>query len=203
MKEKLDQIVYNTLLELYLKNEQQNVKLPEKSVPYYSEEDENQSKDESYDIWSPIEESLKDYSEKVLYLLRKPAYQQENYYTFDNKNQEGISAQYKMLLQALILLLQSTKKNAKCVLFIYEKLGLFYDVIQYYMDSKDYENVVKECIKLSYKTKNPLDLEANEGEIDSHMFTKVLEYFVSECKSYDSVTKEYERVLEYLKKNIT
>jgi len=90
------------------------------------------------------------------------------------------------------------KKNTKVVLKIYEKLGLFYDVIQYYMDSSDYDSIVRECKNLTENIKNPLDLEANEGDIDSHMYVKVLEYFVSECKGLNSETEAYKKVIGYI-----
>jgi len=79
-----------------------------------------------------------------------------------------------------------------------KKLGLFYDVIQYYMDSSDYDSIVRECKNLTENIKNPLDLEANEGDIDSHMYVKVLEYFVSECKGLNSETEAYKKVIGYI-----
>jgi hypothetical protein len=103
-----------------------------------------------------------------------------------------------MLLQALVLLLQSTKKNSKAVLKIYEKLGLFYDIIQYHMDSKDYDMVVTECKKLT-EIKNPLDVIESDNEVDIHMYTKILEFFVNETKEKSNTeSDDYKNIIRNL-----
>jgi len=100
-------------LELYLYHEQNETKIQDfkKSYTDGGEEDE-------YDIFPPDEELCRSFSEKINNLLEKPCYKVDESY---DKNQENSNSQYRMLLQALVLLLQTPNKNTKAVLKIYEK----------------------------------------------------------------------------------
>jgi len=67
---KLDPIVYNTLLELYLYHEQNETKIQDFKKSYTDGGDGDE-----YDIFPPDEELCKSFSEKINNLLEKPCYQ--------------------------------------------------------------------------------------------------------------------------------
>eukprot|EP01080_Neovahlkampfia_damariscottae_P005686 gene5686-9507_t len=133
-----------------------------------------------YDIFPPNDELHKmSYEDKILHLLSltdaKYVYIRGDLKS--NQNQD-VEDDYPNLLHALILC--QSKNFIPGVLHIFEKLGLFYDIIKYYMDINNYEMIKKSLRDLSKKP-NPLNKNTNwidSQHSDSYMYLWALQYFV-------------------------
>lgn len=53
---------------------------------------------------------------------------------------------------------------------MYERLGLHYDIIQYYMQHKDYDNLIKACTEYGGK--------------DTNIWVQVLSYFANQKQDF-------------------
>lgn len=137
------QAIYNTLLELYLHDNQ--------------EIEQNTSREELH--------------KKALDLLKSKDAK------YDNEH-------------ALILVQNHNFREG--ILIMYEKLELHYDIVQYYMEQNDYENVIMACKK--YGTTNNKDKDAN-------IWIQVLNYFTT-CSSTDrEFNDEIMHILQYIDHN--
>lgn len=81
------------------------------------------------------------------------------------------------------LVLVQTARFEKGILFLYAKLNLHYDILQYYESNKNYEKVV-----------NTLEIY---GQNDPNMWMKVLAYFTKELES-ESNKEEIELQINFL-----
>jgi tetratricopeptide (TPR) repeat protein len=162
--------VYNTLIELYLQyldKDVENHKLLNDVQP--TSNDSSKELEYIYDIMPPNElyKSLS-YKQRCLEILENP---ESNY---DTEH---------------ILVLVQTKNFKEGVLKMYERLGLHYDIIQYYMDQKDYENVINCCMKY--------------GHLDSNLWVQVLNYFSKNDHddSYVDSNEYISRILQKIEKD--
>lgn len=197
----LPPIVYNTLLELYLQQWEDygSVSKFSGSLGRYFPPDidpaisglENDGltdnkalfqkllDDPCYDIFPANEELYKKpYDEKIEYLLdledAKYVYVRGD--VGDSKNRND---QYDQLLTALQLC--QTKGFMKGTLLIYKKLGLYYDILRFYMAANppEYE-VIKTTMRKLATLPNPLDINNTPSKPDSYMYAFVLKYFVEQ-----------------------
>jgi hypothetical protein len=79
------------------------------------------------------------------------------------------SEHVKNLLHTLMV--AQAKKYPEAILHLHEKLGLYYDILLYYMEQHDYQKVIESCKRLSKKV-------TVDGDDDPNMWTLVLTYFV-------------------------
>ncbi|KAL9645481.1 hypothetical protein ABK040_000755 [Willaertia magna] len=149
-------IVYNTLIEIYLKYlEKDYLKRPELEI--------NNNSLDRYEIYSPmIDLNHLNYKERLLYTLDHP---QSNY---DKEH---------------VLVLVQSQGFKEGVLKMYDSLGLHYYIIQYYMEQKDYRNVIQACNLY--------------GDKDPNLWVQVLTYFTT-CEEH--VEEEIGIVLEKIEK---
>ncbi len=171
--------VYNTVIELYLQYLDKDVKEHEllnnvDPMTHANASDlTTEAKDEleyTYDILPPNEHFARlSYKERCLELLEDP--------------------NSKFNTEHILVLVQS-QNFREGVLKMYAKLGLHYDIIQYYMDQQDYENVINSCT--SY------------GQMDPNLWIQALSYFVnlnSEAADTETNVNEYlSRVLQKIEK---
>lgn len=148
-------IVYNTLIELYLKFMDST-----KPIDIDTEKDEKYN----YDI-PPVDETFTKltFKEKILFLID---HSDSNYDT-----------------EHVLVLVQSYGFR-EGILKMYEKLSLHYDIVQYYMEVKDHENLIQSCIKY--------------GSNDPNMWIQVLSYFANENEPYE---KEILQILSKIEKD--
>jgi len=159
-------VVYNTLLELYLKYWSiSNVSTQYDSENHYeklySELHANQVLEEfqsdknginkNYTIHPPTE-AIKnnDFSTKIMDLLNNCLDAKTNQTYYDEEH---------------ALVLTQSKKFNEGVLFLYTRLGLYYDILQHYMEEGDSNQIIETCNKF--------------GGNDPNMWIQVLSYFAN------------------------
>lgn len=169
--------VYNTVIELYLqyldKNAEQHEILNNVNPMAHTSSNEltAEARDELnyiYEIQPPNDHYAHlSYKERCLELLEDP--------------------NSKFDVEHILVLVQS-QNFKEGVLKMYAKLSLHYDIIQYYMDQKDYENVINSC--------------ANYGHMDPNLWVQALNYFVNfKHDDADTDFNEYiSRVLQKIEK---
>jgi hypothetical protein len=116
----------------------------------------------NYDIEAPDEQfDQLSYKEKILELLENP---DSNYDT-----------------EHVLVLVQSMNFK-EGVLKMYERLRLHYDIVQYYMEQRDYTNVINACNKY--------------GDLDPNLWVQVLSYFANaEDKDFeDEITSILQKI---------
>lgn len=180
-------MVYNTLLELYLYFWENSDKFtpPISVYPYrqYQFLDTKETKivdeesDSLYDIYPPNENLFKkSYEDKIMYLLKL---EQAKYIYIKGETKERSrdkTDEYPMLLQALILC--QSKFFEKGILFIYEKMGLYYDILKYHMSRYDLVSL-KESLTHLFQENNPFNTTSSTGAgKDAFMYSYVLNYLV-------------------------
>lgn len=104
---------------------------------------------DNYDIFVPVPSpppTANSYREKVLDLL------------------DNVEANYDA--EHILVLVQSMNFKTG-ILKMYERLGLTHDIVQLYMEQKDYDNVIKACNKY--------------GNLDPDMWIQVLSFFAQEA----------------------
>jgi len=184
-------IVYNTLIELYLQfldfdrvehhkehqNDQQVVQFEHTNDAWdaqyanmYAEEDEQGEKappsgpcDYTIESVNPVADQSS-YKEKILEVV------------------ENMDSNYDT--EHVLVLVQSMGFK-EGVLKMYERLGLHYDIVQYYMEQKDYENVIASCKKY--------------GESDLNLWVQVLSYFAN--SEQEEFEEEIHNVLQKIEKD--
>jgi len=120
-------VVYNTLIELYLKYLDADIKQrPELEV--------TPGIPDRYEIHAPNTDIANmSFKDKLIYTLDHP---QSNY---DKEH---------------VLVLVQSQNFREGVLKMYDNLGLHYYIIQYYMEQQDYKNVIDSCNKYGEKDPN-------------------------------------------------
>ncbi|KAL0477101.1 vacuolar protein sorting protein VPS11 [Acrasis kona] len=169
-------IVYNTLIELYL---QLNANPEEPSQPVnstnQSQQQQQQPQDQNKEQWDAQYANMFNDSEEVHstsptvnqtpdYHIEptNPTFQQSSYETKILDLVENIDSNYDT--EHVLVLVQSMNFK-QGILKMYERLGLHYDIVQYYMEQGDYENVISSCKKY--------------GESDLNLWVQVLSYFAN------------------------
>lgn len=155
--------IFNTLIELYLENKD----FKSDNLPVLVEFNEDDEKEDSYDIYHADENSQSLPLERRLIDILQNA--DSNY---DHHH---------------VLVLLEEYKFIEGVLIIYEKLELYYDIIQYYMDSENSEKIIESCVKYGLKVNN-----------DPNMWILALSYFSDAKKDYDD---EIRTLLGHIEKN--
>nr|CAG4716293.1 unnamed protein product [Naegleria fowleri] len=149
-------VVYNTLIELYLKYlEADAKKRPELEI--------TPGIVDRYEIHSPSTDITNlSFKDRLLYTLDHP---QSNY---DKEH---------------VLVLVQSQNFKEGVLKMYDSLGLHYYIIQYYMEQRNYKNVITACNQY--------------GDKDPNLWVQVLTYFAT---LEDDVEQEIATVLEKIEK---
>eukprot|EP01119_Soliformovum_irregulare_P007415 TRINITY_DN1982_c0_g1_i1.p1 TRINITY_DN1982_c0_g1~~TRINITY_DN1982_c0_g1_i1.p1 ORF type:complete len:907 (-),score=260.18 TRINITY_DN1982_c0_g1_i1:49-2769(-) len=137
--------IYNTLLELYLKDESVPTLVP--------------NMDETPSEAKP-QESQKTRLQKALELLADPQAK------YDDDH-------------ALVLCKMHNFREG--LLHLYDKLGLYHEILRYHMENNEYDHVIRACRKY--------------GDKDSNMWIQVLTYFVGKS---ENCHKEITEVLGYI-----
>ncbi|EFC37451.1 hypothetical protein NAEGRDRAFT_81916 [Naegleria gruberi] len=150
-------VVYNTLIELYLKYlDTDSKKRPEL--------EQTQGISDRYEIQPPSTDIANlSFKDRLLYTLDHP---QSNY---DKEH---------------VLVLVQSQNFKEGVLKIYDTLGLHYYIIQYYMEQRDYKNVIASVNQY--------------GDKDPNLWVQVLTYFAT---LDDNVEEELAIVLEKIEKD--
>jgi hypothetical protein len=153
-----------------------------------------------YDIFPPNEEVHKmSYEDKILHVLSLP----DAKYSYirgdlNSKTNQDVEDDYPNLLHALMLC--QSKNFIPGVLVIFERLGLFYDIIKYFMDINNYE-MIKKYLRDLAKKPNPLNKNMNwDSQSDSFMYLWVLQYFVERRRvSKHEITTIDEHIKDLIK----
>eukprot|EP01114_Cavostelium_apophysatum_P016791 TRINITY_DN4846_c1_g1_i1.p1 TRINITY_DN4846_c1_g1~~TRINITY_DN4846_c1_g1_i1.p1 ORF type:complete len:953 (+),score=293.87 TRINITY_DN4846_c1_g1_i1:58-2916(+) len=148
-------LVYNTLLELYLRNEA-GFTLP----GAFNKDEQLQSKGWKPAVPHQVNEDKKARFDKAYNVLTNP----ESKYDDDH---------------ALVLCKIHDFKEG--LLYIYEKLALYNEIVEYYMENNENENVIRACKKYSDR--------------DPNLWVEVLTYFANK---QEDCHKEIKEVLVYI-----
>jgi hypothetical protein len=180
--ESISTTVYNTLIELYL----QYLERDREEVELMN----NTSTERMSHLGSSgVLESMHDFPQDYVYDIIPPnddyaslSYKGRCLELMDNSNSH-IDTEH-------VLVLVQSANFKEGVLKMYERLELHYDIIQYYMDRNDYENVISSCMKY--------------GHLDTNLWVQVLNYFANHehDKESDIEFDEYiSRVLQKIEKD--
>eukprot|EP01027_Heterolobosea_sp_BB2_P011996 GEZU01017408.1.p1 GENE.GEZU01017408.1~~GEZU01017408.1.p1 ORF type:complete len:1030 (+),score=311.54 GEZU01017408.1:190-3090(+) len=163
-------IMYNTLVELYLQEYQicasRLREIQSKKPQQRRQNIKDDVKDDNTDADNTDDDSLATDNDDDDTMSRQDVLIQK---------MESLQAKAMRLLkdpnanydpQHALVLVQSHNFR-EGILYLYEKLGLHHDIIQYYMDQKDYKNIIESCKKYG-------DKESGDKQ---NMWVQVLSYF--------------------------
>jgi hypothetical protein len=189
--------IYNTLLELYLRalSMEPQVKDLQSTLQYYIER-VLPSSAPNLPVTTILSPQAKDhkYQEDSYHIY--PVFESQLSNNFATKAQNIITDAIYDQKHALVLC--QAKGFEPGILYLYEKLDLKYDIIQYFMDKE------AEPQDHPQKFKNILDCCKTFGRNDPNMWIQVLTYFVSgpgyTCRKTPQLANEYiDKVLVTIK----
>lgn len=193
-------VVYNTLIELYLQylNDDRQAHVIENQV---QDNDKEQTLDwdhqyaDMYEDVEPVQTVVHQPSPPTREIIQ-PIQIVQNY-DIEAPNDVFDQLSYKnKILEILenpdsnydtehVLVLVQSMNFKEGVLKMYERLGLHYDIVQYYMEQRDYNNVINSCNKY--------------GDLDPNLWVQVLSYFANaEDKEFED---EIASILQKIEKD--